>query len=568
MNTNRVLQSLLLFLFPFFLYSMNYENINQKNSLIYQIRKSNLSFNEQLNNIEKKISENKNISINKAVYTTLKADLIVEKEDKSSNKAEKLYKNAFLLLPENKNSPEYIWILSRYAWYNYHYTRNVKKTFKLFIELENIIKDIDDKQLIEPAETYKVIAYYLNNIKIYDTSNFYLKKANKYKNINHAEIYDNTGMNYYRLHDIKNAEYYYNLALKEATLNNDSIRLAKILGNLSEINIEKKEYQKAKNNLDKAYAITRKENNINYLILYYKRLSLYYDKIGDIDSAIKNINLALQIAQSKDYFISDEYKFLNEKYKLLQKKGNNQNEEFLVLKKLKEVEYKLMNKDSDDNLNLVSYNYEKKNLNKEIKFKDDLIKKNRIIGIFIFSAVILLFLLCFLIYRNRKLENENTINRIQNLMLQLKYDKDKLNEKLLQSNQDIESYISFLNEKNQQIASLKNEASKSYKKSIFDSDKINIEIEKILQFHLMTEENWNNFKSIFIKKYPDYFYKLNQDFRNLTESNLRVILLAKVGLNNEMSANLLGVSFDAIKKAKQRIKKKYNLKHFGDILID
>jgi len=375
-------------------------------------------------------------------------------------------------------------------------------------------------------------------------------------------------MNYYRLHDIKNAEYYYNLALKEATLNNDSIRLAKILGNLSEINIEKKEYQKAKNNLDKSYSITRKENNNNYLILYYKRLSTYYDKIGNINLAIKNIDFALQIAQSKDYFISDEYKFLNEKYKLLQKKGNNQNEEFHVLKKLKEVEYKLMNKDSDDNLNLVSYNYEKKNLNKEIKLKDDLIKKNRIISIFIFSAVILLFLLCFLIYRNRKLENDNTINRIQNLMLQLKYDKDKLNEKLLQSNQDIESYISFLNEKNQQITSLKNEASKSYKKSIFDSDKINIEIEKILQFHLMTEENWNNFKSIFIKKYPDYFYKLNQDFRNLTESNLRVILLAKVGLNNEMSANLLGVSFNAIKKAKQRIKKKYNLKHFGDILID
>ncbi|WP_313580844.1 tetratricopeptide repeat protein [Chishuiella sp.] len=571
MNINRVLKSIFLgiiILFPFFVFSMDHKDINEKNTLIHQMRNGNLSFDERLNIIEKKIIENKTIPLYKAIYTTLQADIIVEKEDKSSNKAENLYKNAFLLLSENKNSPEYIWILSRYAWYNYHYTRDVNKIFKLFLELENLVQRTDEKYILEPYETYKIIGYYLSTIKIYDSSNFYLKKVNRYSNVNHAEIYDNIGMNYYRLNDIKNAEYYFQLGIKDAIKNNNSIRYAKILGNLSEIYIQKKEYQKAKNNLDKAYVITKKENNINYLILYYKRLSLYYDKIGDIDLAIKNIDLALQIAQSRDYFIADEYKFLNEKYRLLLKLGNNKNEEYNVLKKLKEIETKLVDKDSDDNINLINYNYEKKSLNEEIKLKDDLIKKNKTISIFIFSAVILLFLLAFLFYRNRKLENENTINRIQNLTLQLQLDKEKLNEKLLQSNQDIESYISFLNEKNEQISLLKKQASKTYKKSIFDSDKINSEIDKILEFHLMTEENWNSFKIEFIKKYPNYFSKLNNSFKNLTESNLRVILLAKIGLNNDMSANLLGVSYDAIKKAKQRIKKKYNLTHFEDILTD
>jgi len=148
MNINRVLKSIFLsiiILFPFFVFSMEHEDVNEKNTLIHQMRNGNISFDERLNIIEKKIIENKTIPLYKAIYTTLQADIIVEKEDKSSNKAENLYKNAFLLLSENKNSPEYIWILSRYAWYNYHYTRDVNKIFKLFLELENLVEKTDEK---------------------------------------------------------------------------------------------------------------------------------------------------------------------------------------------------------------------------------------------------------------------------------------------------------------------------------------------------------------------------------------------------------------------------------------
>ena len=46
------------------------------------------------------------------------------------------------------------------------------------------------------------------------------------------------------------------------------------------------------------------------------------------------------------------------------------------------------------------------------------------------------------------------------------------------------------------------------------------------------------------------------DFPDFTESNLRIILLSKLGLSNQDVSSLLGVTIDAVKKAKQRLKKK------------
>ena len=54
----------------------------------------------------------------------------------------------------------------------------------------------------------------------------------------------------------------------------------------------------------------------------------------------------------------------------------------------------------------------------------------------------------------------------------------------------------------------------------------------------------------------DFYNQLISDFPDFTESNLRIILLSKLGLSNQDVSSLLGVTIDAVKKAKQRLKKK------------
>ena len=131
------------------------------------------------------------------------------------------------------------------------------------------------------------------------------------------------------------------------------------------------------------------------------------------------------------------------------------------------------------------------------------------------------------------------------------YEK-KINEVELSMN----AQIDLLKDKNKHITSLNEEIHQLKNNGILNEQEKQDELEKILETHLMTDENWINFKNAFQKKYPDFYRDLNEHFPNLTISNLRVILLHKLNYNNTEIAGLLGISSDAVKKSKQRLRKK------------
>ena len=52
-----------------------------------------------------------------------------------------------------------------------------------------------------------------------------------------------------------------------------------------------------------------------------------------------------------------------------------------------------------------------------------------------------------------------------------------------------------------------------------------------------------------------------QDFPEINDSNLRIILLQKLEFTNAEISGLLGVTVDAVKKSKQRLRKKLGDKY-------
>ena len=72
----------------------------------------------------------------------------------------------------------------------------------------------------------------------------------------------------------------------------------------------------------------------------------------------------------------------------------------------------------------------------------------------------------------------------------------------------------------------------------------------------MTDENWNNFKREFKKEYGPFYETLMTDYPELKDSNLKIIILQKLRFSNSEIASLLGITTDAVKKSKQRLKKK------------
>lgn len=92
-------------------------------------------------------------------------------------------------------------------------------------------------------------------------------------------------------------------------------------------------------------------------------------------------------------------------------------------------------------------------------------------------------------------------------------------------------------------------------------------MQKLLESHLMTQENWENFKEAYMNEYPEEYHKLQTDFPDLTDSNLRIIILSRLEMTNNEMSRILGVTVDAVKKAKQRLRKKYE-NRLEDLLPD
>ncbi|ROI12755.1 hypothetical protein [Epilithonimonas hominis] len=175
---------------------------------------------------------------------------------------------------------------------------------------------------------------------------------------------------------------------------------------------------------------------------------------------------------------------------------------------------------------------------------------------FIVIATLLLLLLLLIVFINKKQE-KNRKNEYEKKVLQLQLDKVESEQKLDNAHITLASLNTYLTEKNLQIENLNKEISIAKTQSSFSIlEKREQKLQTLLDSHLMTNDNWQKFKNAFQNEQKDFYNQLISDFPDFTESNLRIILLSKLGLSNQDVSSLLGVTIDAVKKAKQRLKKK------------
>lgn len=125
------------------------------------------------------------------------------------------------------------------------------------------------------------------------------------------------------------------------------------------------------------------------------------------------------------------------------------------------------------------------------------------------------------------------------------------------------SKITELNDKLNHVITLLSEEEKQDNQENLDellSEKQLLEeaqnLNNLLKNNLLVEENWSKFIDAFEKHHHEFCVELKQNFPEITNSNFRVIVIQKLGYNNAETSKLLGLTIDAVKKSKQRLKKK------------
>ncbi len=77
---------------------------------------------------------------------------------------------------------------------------------------------------------------------------------------------------------------------------------------------------------------------------------------------------------------------------------------------------------------------------------------------------------------------------------------------------------------------------------------------------ILTEEDWGDFKNNFNEIYPNYINLLYKNYPKLTNSEMRLLVLAKLNLSYSEMSELQGVTSHAIRVTWYRLKDKLKLK--------
>ena len=76
---------------------------------------------------------------------------------------------------------------------------------------------------------------------------------------------------------------------------------------------------------------------------------------------------------------------------------------------------------------------------------------------------------------------------------------------------------------------------------------------------ILTEEDWEKYKTLFEKVYPGFFLKLNEMVPDITVAECRMAALIRLHLNTKQMAAMLGISPDSVYKSRQRLRKRLQL---------
>lgn len=488
-----------------------------------------------------------------AIYYCLLADQSFDNEGGRNSFSDKYYLKALDLEKDYNYQNVKAWVKVMYGFYLYRCLK-ASEALPLLLEGEKGLEDISKDLVLDLTHTYKKLGYFFGTLGDYRTGIKYLELGQQQEGISpklKAEILDNLGLLTLKsggdtAQAMKNFEIAQNLALSEK----DSLRYAKTLGNQARIYEGMKDYQKALSLLDKDLEISKSlGNNKNtiFALMMRIRLCISMGANREVRQMIKETEYLLEGADDKKTILELEGHKLN-----LAIQNGDLKQELNARRRIEQLQDSLRFLDGDPVLSQLKFMADKQKYADKLSLAQALIKKKRAETRLWVILSLFVLVLSFFIYNAFRYRSRKRMREYEYQLLNLKYTKAELDKELMSSKSQLEEYMVYLKRNNEQIDLLSSMLDEMGETSAKDRD----ELKTLLQSHLITDEKWQEFKLLLAKEFPNLLQDIQAKFPDITESNLRVIVLMKMGLNNREVANVLGVTPDAIKKSMQRLKKK------------
>ena len=191
-------------------------------------------------------------------------------------------------------------------------------------------------------------------------------------------------------------------------------------------------------------------------------------------------------------------------------------------------------------LNDETSRYNIQNLNKEKR--SQLILRNIIIA----AIIVLAFIVVLTVNRQRLKEKLKTEKAEQ--------EKIRMQQEVASAKEQLKMFTENIVEKTNLIEKLESQV-----KGKEISSEQHLLISELSHQTILTEEDWNQFKSLFEKIYPAFFISLKEKFPDITLAEQRMAALTRLQLTPKQMASMLGISVDSVHKTRQRLRQRLRI---------
>lgn len=320
----------------------------------------------------------------------------------------------------------------------------------------------------------------------------------------------------------------------------------------SEIYLKERQFEKALFFAQKAIDLIKGFEDKRGLHKGHLIVATIYLKMGKYDLASTHLNLYKKMGKE----IEDPAVELESQLFMLswyREKGDWKNA-LLASEKYQTLQDSIKKKEEQEFITAMSVRYEISEKEKDLqqtREKNSLLKKDALIQKLIIS-ILIAFLLILILFLNRyRLTQRKKQQLFEQELASNKQKLEHFTQRILEKNKMIQTFETQFNELTQLNESQETER----------TEKLN----QLYHQKILTDEDWINFQRLYREVYPHFIDKLKNIDENLSEGDVRHLLLVKLNMSTREISEVLGISINSVRVSRHRLRKRLNIDEDTDL---
>src|SRR5687768_7138684 len=418
----------------------------------------------------------------------------------------------------------------------------------------NAVEIFDKRGITNDAYKYQFLGELLYTTRDYDKSIYYIRRSIKNEKdtshdarVNTMSRWNTIALCWQKIGNYDSAFHYYDIAMQMANALNSEVWKGIISGNKGYSYFFQKKYDIAKPLLEFDYRTSKQYGetaNAAHALQLIARINLLQ---GEKDSALLQVKEAMRMLQQQPQpipnFLQDVYYATADVYRAFGNSDSFYHYIQLYSNLHDSIERAVANSRLEisrlrlDNQSNVS---EIRDLQKE---KDAETRERNLV----IAAIVLVAIVGLLILNRQRLKSRYQ----RQLAFQQKVAAEK---ELAAAKEQLDMFTQSIIEKTNVIEQLEQQVAN---KPLTDEQ--HQLADELSRQTILTEEDWEKFKTLFEKIYPGFFLKLKEMIPDITVAEQRMAALTRLHLNTKQTASMLGISPDSVYKIRQRLRKRLQL---------